>query len=338
MLGFDTNSLWNQIKSGYAAIPPSVKNTVIDNGLAGLAGLATPLPPVNAGITAYRAARQAQQATRPKKPAGTKPASRPARKAKAAKTSGLDALGFRIDPSLNAAAQKMGGYTDTAMGEMRNNFQQSQNMLRAEMSRAANDPMWTAARKLALENARNPGLPKNVVDRMHGRAAARSAASTAAAMRGAVHQAAKYGSTGAAKANALQLAGNRGAINRQNAGVDIDKYAAEIANRDKNTAVGQLASVAQGHNAARSGPMSQLINLRQSYNPLNWMQQTQQIMSPLNGLGQGVGMQGAYGQLPVQAHAAPALQAPPPPTTRDKKKQQPFTWPMFGMGPMGAIL
>jgi len=227
-------------------------------------------------------------------------------------------LGFNINPSLNAAAGKMGGYTDTAMGEMRNRQLQSENMLQAQVSRAANDPAWRTARKLAMEQAQNPGIPKAILDRLQGRVAARSAASTAASLRGVMSRAARGGMGDSAVLNASQLANNRGAINHQNGALDLDRWAAEIANNDKKQAISQLAGVAQGSQAAQMGPLRDLVSTMGRYNPLSQMQQVQGIMQPLNGLGYGVGLTGGVGQpqaAPAAPQAMPTVTLPKKPAT-----------------------
>lgn len=143
-----------------------------------------------------------------------------------------------------------------------------------------------------MQAAQNPGIDPALLAQMRGRAAASAAAATAAGARSVMAQLARGNIRGGGAANALLMNQNRGEVARQQQNVDIDKWAAENKQADKSRSLANLAAILSGQQAPITGLTGQLAGTMTNYNPLAWLQQINQIMSPLGAAGQGMGLTG----------------------------------------------
>lgn len=181
----------------------------------------------------------------------------------------------------------MGGFTDAATGEMRAKQLAAEDLLRQQMGRLGADPNWQAARTLAFRAAQNPGYDQALLDRIRGRTAARAAVSGASSARDVATQIARGNITGAAGAN-LAARGRRGAaVMAQNAGLDVDKAAADAAMTDRARAISNLASLSQTQNATDQNLAMALANTYKGYDPLGMLDRVQRLVSPMGQIGYG---------------------------------------------------
>lgn len=211
---------------------------------------------------------------------------------------GITGQSIGLRGPLDAMAASMGRYTDTATQEMKAKQDNSENLLRGLLGQMNGDPMYGYARQYAMDAARNPGIDPSLLAQMRGRVAAQAAAATAAGARNIMGSMARGNIRGAGATNALLLNQNRGEIGRTNATMDIDKWAAEQAKQGKAQGLaGLLSTLGQQYNQ-KAGLAGQLVNVQQGYNPLQWLQQINGIMSPMGAAGQGVGLQSRPGTLP----------------------------------------
>lgn len=182
---------------------------------------------------------------------------------------------------------KIEGY----LNQMQGNYEKGL----SAMQKAGGDSSYLKqAWNMARQGVANPGWGDQTVRQMKNAASAQGSAQQASATRQLERSMSGRGMAGPAadylKAALKNRFGMQTAAGLRNVDVNAATYAADSKKQYMGMA-GQYAG-----DLARMGQQNQtnLANYYQSYNPLNWLQQTQSILSPLQTIGYGAGQGAAW--------------------------------------------
>jgi hypothetical protein len=194
---------------------------------------------------------------------------------------------FQGNGNLNTANQfnaQMSGYFDTAMQENRANFKQGLNVLGGQM----NDPRMSQLIQQSMSRAGNPGLSQSVINQMKGQMFQGNVANQNSNMRQTMGRMGGSGVSGAAQAYMASMIRNQSANAASRGAANIDIEAAKFAKGDEASATSQAAGLL----GQKNGMAAMFANYLKSYNPLDQMQQIQQMQQPFTQIGYGLGRQG----------------------------------------------
>lgn len=196
-----------------------------------------------------------------------------------AQTSAQDYIA-KLAPKLEGYLTRMQSQYDAGLKTLQNSNADSSYLKQA----------WQSA----MAGYANPGWGKKTIGQMKSGIASRGAANQAVATRQLERSMSGKGMAGPAAEYLKASLKNRYGMQTSGQLRDTDIQAATYAADSKKQYLGMAGGYAGQLANLGAQQANAIANYQQSYNPLNWMQQTQSILSPLQTIGYGAGYGSAW--------------------------------------------